>query len=320
MTLKQFYQEVIKKGIDADIRDKKSIEDILKNKKSEYEKLSEKEKQYFDTDSLFNPFADTRILNGDENAQIKSIIVGVDVEGAELVLVDRLREKGTAIDLVVAHHPEGRAWANFHDVMDLQVDAFHNEGISISLAENLLYERKSQVDRRVHAANHSRSVDIAKLLNLNFCCVHTPCDNQAYNYLNSLLKKEKPGTLGNIMDILYTLPEYQQAAKRNNPPKIIAGSKNSRVSHIHLEFTGGTEGPQNIYEKLSARGVDTIIAMHQSDENFKKCKDANINVIFASHIASDNLGINIMLDHLESKSKLKVYEFSGFTRCPRKNK
>jgi len=85
-----------------------------------------------------------------------------------------------------------------------------------------------------------------------------------------------------------------------------------------LEFTGGTEGPKEIYEKLSTKGVDTIIAMHQSEEHFKKCKEANINVIFASHIASDNIGINIMLDHLENKEKFTIYEFSGFRRFKRK--
>jgi len=58
--------------------------------------------------------------------------------------------------------------------------------------------------------------------------------------------------------------------------------------------------------------------MHQSEEHFKKCKEFNINVIFASHIASDNLGINLMLDYLESKDGLKVYEFSGFRRFKRK--
>ena len=320
MKLKDLYQETIKRGIEADVRSRKEIEAMLKKTKQNYERLSNKEKEYFDLDALFNPFADTRILYGDPSSNIKSMIVGIDVDAGELVLADRLKEKGEKIDLVVSHHPQGRAYAHFYEVMDLQIDVFAKEGISLSACENLLNERKLQVERRVSAANHSRSVDAARLLDIKFLCMHTPCDNLAYQYLRKAVDKSKPATLGGVMDILFTIPEYIDTAKRNNPPKIVIGNKNSRCKNIHLEFTGGTEGPQNIYQKLSAKGIDTVIAMHQSEEHFKKCKEANINVIFAAHIASDTLGINILLDYLESKEKIKVYEFSGFRRFKRKTK
>ena len=148
--------------------------------------------------------------------------------------------------------------------------------------------------------------------------MHTPCDNLAYQFLRKKLDKSKPTNLADVMDVLYDIDEYKDAAKKNNPPQIVIGNKKSRCKKIHLEFTGGTEGPKSIYKELASQGVDTIIAMHQSEEHFKKSKEANINVIFASHIASDNLGINIMLDYLESKTKLKIYEFSGFKRFKRK--
>ncbi|UCD15319.1 MAG: NGG1p interacting factor NIF3 [Candidatus Omnitrophota bacterium] len=318
MKLERLYQEIIKKGIEADIRDKKSIDKLLKKTKAAYAKCDKKEKEIFDVDSLSNPFADTRLLYGSLGSDIKSVIVGIDVDGSELLVVDRLKDKGIKIDLAVSHHPAGRAFANFYEVMDLQVDMLVKEGISASISENLLLERKNQVSRRLHAANHTRGVDIARLLKVNFLCMHTPCDNLAYQCLRKKLDKEKPAKLDKIMDILYDIVEYKEAAKNNNPPKIVIGNKESRCQHIHLEFTGGTEGSKDIYEQLASKGVDTIVAMHQSEEHFKKCKEANINVIFASHIASDNLGINLMLDYLESKGKFKIYEFSGFKRIPRK--
>lgn len=317
MKLECIYQEIVKKGIEADIRGKKAIDDILKKTADSYAKMEKRDKEFFDKEALANPFADTRVLCGDLNSEIKSMIVGVDVEGAELLAVDRLNSQGKKIDLAVSHHPEGRASANFYEVMDVQVDILANEGISVSVSENLMAERKGQVLRRLHSANHSRSVDMAKLLAIDFLCMHTPCDNLAYQYLRRKLDKEKPQTLSKAMDILYAEQEYQDASRNNNPPKIVVGNNNSRCRHIHLEFTGGTEGPQSIYEHLAAKGIDTIIAMHQSEEHFKKCKEANINVIFASHIASDNLGINLMLDYLESKGKFKIYEFSGFRRITR---
>lgn len=318
MKLKTLYEEIVKKGIEADLRGKKAIDAKLKKIKEEYEKLASREKDFFDTDVFFNPFADTRLLCGDTNAEIQSVIVGIDVDSGELLLVDRLAARGTKIDAVISHHPAGRAYAQFYEVMDLQVDAFIQEGVAASISENLLSVRKEEIGRRVHSANHQRSVDAAKLLGINFLCMHTPCDNCAHQYISALMHKEKPVTLGQTLDILLEIPEYKNAAHNNNSPCIAIGNRNSRVAHIYVDFTGGTEGPQGIYKKLSGCGVDTIIAMHQSEEHFKNCKEENINVIFASHIASDTLGINLMLDYLESKAKLKIYEFSGFRRFSRK--
>ncbi len=318
MKLNALYRQIVKQGIEADVRSSKEIDAVIKEEKKKYDKLSSKEKEFYDSDSLWNPFADTRILYGDPESQVKSMMVGIDVEGPELVLMDRLKERGEKIDLAVSHHPEGKASAHFYEVMDLQIDVLVKEGISVSACENMLKERKAQVERRVSVINHARNVDVARLLGINFLCMHTPCDNLAYQYLRKGLDRIKPSGLEQIMNILLDIPEYGDAAKNNNPPKIVVGSPSSRCKKIHLEFTGGTEGPQKIYDKLSACGIDTIIAMHQSEEHFNKCKEANINVIFASHIASDSLGINLMIDHLESKEKFKIYEVSGFRRFKHK--
>lgn len=318
MKLNSFYQRAYTAGIEADLRGKAAITQILKKAKGDYEALPSDKKPFFDKEAFTNPFSDTRILNGSGTADIKSVIAGIDVEGPELLLVDRMKAKGVNIDLVMAHHPEGCAFAGFYRVMDLQIDAFATKGVSLVAAENLLAVRRAQVARRVHAANHQRSVDIAKMLGLNYVCVHTPADNLAYKHVNKVVDKAKPKNLGEVIDALYTIEEYKHAARQNNPPKIVIGSKTSRVSNILFEFTGGTEGPKEIYEKLSNQGVDTIVAMHQSEEHYKSCKDANINVIFASHIASDNLGVNLILDKVIGSEKIKVHEFSGFRRVARK--
>jgi len=312
MKLKEIYQKIIEEGIRADIRKEEEIKLILKEKKKTYENT--KDKEFFDLDSLFNPFSDTRVLNGDLDSEIKSIIVGIDVDVAEILFVEMLKKSNINIDLVISHHPAGKAYANFYEVMDLQVDMLVKEGISLSVAENLLSERKSEVERKVNAANHNRVIDIARWFKINFLCAHTPADNLAYNYIKNIMDKRRPSKLKDIIDILLEIPEYRDASTYNNPPKIVLGNKDSKVSKIHIEFTGGTEGPIDIYKRLATTGVDTIIAMHQSEEHFKKCREEKINVIFASHIASDTLGVNLLLDTLERKEKFKIYEFSGFKR------
>lgn len=212
MKLKTLYREIIKKGIQEDIRKPKEIEVLLKNNRKKLEGLDKGKKEYFDKDSLFNPFADSRILLGNTDVNVKSMIVGIDIDGAELLLVDRLKQKGKKIDLVISHHPQGAAYAQFYEVMDVQIDVFTKEGVSLSVSENLLNNRKKQVARRVSSANHLRAVDIARLLGINFLCMHTPCDNCAYQYLQKLLNRSKPSNLGQIIDLLYAVPEYADAA------------------------------------------------------------------------------------------------------------
>ena len=82
MKLKNIYQEIVKKGIEADIRSKAQITQFLKGKAKEHETLISKEKEFFDKESLSNPFSDTRILSGDPGSNIRSMIVGIDVDGS----------------------------------------------------------------------------------------------------------------------------------------------------------------------------------------------------------------------------------------------
>ena len=100
------------------------------------------------------------------------------MEVAEIILADRLREKGQSIDLVMAHHPEGSALAALYGVMDLQADLLHRAGIPINVAEGILGPRISEVKRNLMSHNHQRAVDAARLLEIPFMCVHTPADNQ----------------------------------------------------------------------------------------------------------------------------------------------
>jgi hypothetical protein len=57
--------------------------------------------------------------------------------------------------------------------------------------------------------------------------------------------------------------------------------------------------------------------MHLSEEHFKKAQPEHINVVIAGHIASDNLGLNLMLDELSKTEKLKITACSGFRRVER---
>lgn len=267
-----------------------------------------------------NPFADTALLYGDPGVEVKKILVGIDIEASELLLAERIREK-EGLDLVVSHHPEGKAFAALHEVMSLQIDLLVQAGLAEGVARHLMEERISEVARRLMPANHTRAVDAARLLDMPMLCMHTPADNHVAAYLHGLFAKNKPETPADIIDILMREPEYRLAEKETrNGPKVILGNPRRPVGKIMLEMTGGTEGPKDVYDKLYKKGIRTIVSMHLGEEHFRKVKDANLNVVIAGHISSDNVGMNLLLDRIERAAggQIQTLDCSGFRRVRRK--
>jgi putative NIF3 family GTP cyclohydrolase 1 type 2 len=317
MKLIDFYRFVVKKGVEKDPRSRAEMAKQISDSKKEFRGLKGVDAKCYDKERFFNPYADTRILYGDPDRDIRTIMVGVDMEGPELVAADRLNEKGKEIDLVVAHHPEGTAYANFYDVMHLQENALARLGIPLETGRELLKERIGEVERAVAGANHTRSVDIARLLDIPFMCVHTPADNHVNNYLQKLFDAKKPKTMGDTLNMLKTIPEYTDALKKHAGPRILIGDPKKKAGKIFVDMTGGTEGPKRIFPRLAQAGVGTIVAMHLSEEHFKNAKAEMMNVIIAGHIASDTLGLNLLLDEVDKKEKLRVVPCSGFVRIRR---
>jgi len=201
--------------------------------------------------------------------------------------------------------------------MQLQVDLLTQAGVSGVLAQKLLNERMNEVERKILPQNHTRPVDAARLLNLPYMCMHTPADNQVYCFLEKLMQTKKPKLVSDIIDILLTIPEYRQAQKNMSGPRIILGALKKPAGKIFFEMTGGTEGPKGVFDKLYKSGVRTLVSMHLSDDHLKKVKEANLNVVIAGHISSDCLGLNLLLDKIESEERLEVLGCSGFKRVRR---
>jgi len=317
MKLGQLYKKVISIGIENDLRNKKEINKLLKQEKEKFEKLSKTEKEYYDKDKLHNPFSDTRILYGDPGIEVKKVIVGIDMEIGEIILTHELNKDKNNIDLIISHHPEGYALAQLYDVMKLQSDLLAQYGITISVAEQLMEKRISEVERGVLPVNHDRAVDAARILGIPMMCVHTPADNCVTKYLKDLFEKEKPYNLKELTDLLKKNPEYKKSSKLQAPPKIIHGSENNKCGKIYVDMTGGTGGSEDIFDKIANSGISTLVGMHIGEKHLKKAKQANLNIIIAGHISSDTLGLNLLFDEIEKDNKLDFIGISGFERFRR---
>lgn len=317
MKLRGLYEAAVKHGMSVDPRGAKRIQVELEKIKKEYDGLKEDEKGRYDRERLTNPYSDTRILHGDDDADVKDVLVGIDMEVGEIVLADRLREKGHAVDLIWAHHPEGAALANLGGVMAMQADILSGFGVPINVAEGMLEPRIKQVERRVMPTNHMRAVDAARLLDIPMICTHTPADNCVASYLQKLFDKEEPETVGDVIDVLRKIPEYAEAETQGMGLKVFAGDKKRRAGRVFVDMTGGTSGSEKQFATLANTSqIGTMVAMHLSENHREEAEKNHINVVIAGHAASDTLGMNLLLDGVEKAAKetFSVTGCSGFGR------
>ncbi len=315
MNLKQIYDLAIKLGIKSDLRGEKSVKNYLSRTKKKFDNLSKEKQKEFDEESLSNPYSDSRILVDNNKKEIKKVMVGIDIEGAELLLADKLGD----VDLVISHHPQGKALADLHSVMDLQAQVLADYGVPINVAEQSLKPRISEVGRNISPVNHNRNISIAQMLNIDMMCVHTPADNLGANYLVDIFNKKKYEYVDDVLKTLKKIPEYIEAKKTKTGPKLFAGEPENRCGKIAVtEFTGGTNGPKDIYSSMAQAGIGTIVGMHMGEEHKKEAENAYINVVIAGHISSDSIGMNLFIDELTKKG-VEVVPVGGLIRKNRKN-
>jgi putative NIF3 family GTP cyclohydrolase 1 type 2 len=306
-------------AVEADPRGKKGVEKYLQRIKQEYEDLKPADKLYFDTGKLTNPYADSFIHVDDGRKEVKKILAGIDIDSPEILLASQLNERGKKIDLCLAHHPTGQSLANLHEVMEMSIGIYESYGLPVHIAERIMEDRTREVGRGLHPINHHKVVDIAKILGINLADTHTITDNLVDKFLNDLINKKQPETLGDIIKLLMELPEYQEAKRRGAGPRIIAGSARNRVGKWIVEMTGGTNPSSKVYSEFSKAGFSTMISMHMKEDGVKVAQENALNVIITGHMSSDSLGMNLFLDELEKRG-IEIIPCGGLIRVSRVKK
>ncbi len=317
MTIQEIYDLAIQMGIKADPRGSDGVKKILKKRAQQYKDLSDKKKINFDLESLKNPYSDTRVLFGDLTVEIDKVMAGIDAEAPEVLLVDRLNQKGEGIDLLLSHHPSGHALAALHEVMDLQIDMFEKAGVPANVAHSLFDLRMQKVKRGISPLNHSQAVDAARLLSVPLMSIHTVWDNLGNYFLEKYLAKRKFETAGDVLDYINEIPEFIESAKGKASPYLVCGTSSRRAGRVVSSFTGGTNPSKELYIEMAKAGVGTIVEMHVPEDAVEELQKLHVNVIDTGHMAADSIGANIFLDALESRG-VKVIPSSGLIRVKRK--
>lgn len=241
-----------------------------------------------------------------EGDGIKKVLFGVDIQTAELLLAKEL-----GVDCVITHHPmTGYPKLNLYQVMNSQIQRMVAAGVPINKAQKALAKQRDKVERAAHSLNYDQVASAARLLNMPFVGLHTPCDilaeNTVQSHLDSRLNPESK--LQDVVNALMELPEYQNTKAQ---PKIRVGGKDDYAGKVFVTMAGGTGGGAQVIKSYFEAGIGTLICMHMPDDVIDAVKEQNIgNVIVAGHMASDSVGINQVIAGLE-KEGVEVIRLSG---------
>jgi putative NIF3 family GTP cyclohydrolase 1 type 2 len=223
-----------------------------------------------------------------EGKGIKKVLMGVDMETAELMLAKQL-----GYDCVVSHHPKNTN-ADMLKVMDTHIMKLEALGVPRNKSQKLLAERVEELSYGQHVSNSRRSESAAKLLNMPFISLHTPADIIGEAIVQKFLDEKFSGkpetTVQDVVKALEGIGEYKNSARK---PVIRVGSKKSYAGKIYVLMSGYTGPGPKITKEYFEAGVGTLVMMHIPEKDAKAVEEQGIgNVIIAGHMSSDSFGLN----------------------------
>ena len=230
------------------------------------------------------------------------------MEVGEVLLADRLREKGEPIDLIFAHHPEGPGYANLHEVMYMQADLWAAQGVSIAAGDALIAPRAEEIRRRIIAGEPLPRDPGCRAARLRIAVV-----SHARRQLGADVRPDVPRRREarvrstTLVKALRRFPSTRTAPKKGYGPAIVPGTGSGAARAHGRRHDRRHRGSQGGARPPSAAGVGTLVGMHYSEEHKKHAEELKLNLVIAGHISSDVLGMNLVLDRIEALGDVAVY-------------
>lgn len=320
MTLRELYETAIEIGREVDPRGRVALDRQLERRREEYAALPAWRKPYYDQERFQNPYGDVRIVNGSEDTALTTILMGINIGTQELLLADHLRANGTRIDAVISHHTNGIGVpvdTLIYDTVPYLVDLLEGAGVARADAEPHIADMMT--DRWLNAEDFNRNgIDMAQLLEFPLACIHTPADFHHGQGVRGAIAAANAETVGDVVEALLALPEFQGAARIGAIPRIMAGDADQPAGRIFHQDGGGWMFPAEVIPLLKEAGVGTFVTIGCPPEHQKIAEELGMGWVRMPHGACDNVGLNLLLDKVEQRlGPLSVIACNYFERVKR---
>jgi len=317
MTVRELYEFAIERGKSLDPRGAEELQRQMEAVRAEYEGLDEMARRRFDAERLTNPFGDTRIACGDDGTAVERLICGINIDGAEVLLADRLRDHGRPVDLVLAHHASaiGGGLGSRLETIWPQVQMLTDFGVAAHLAHKLV-RPSSEGDQRSH---NLKITQVAEALDMPLMTIHSPADAHLFQEGSRVLEEDRPETVGDLVDICDAWPEVSWLIERGKGTEVAVGDRRDPLGRTYHAFYGGWNPTPQVFEALCDAGCGTLWVLATSEELNRVARERNVSVVVVPHYPADNLGLNMLLDDaMERFGDFDVVDTSDFHRHDRR--
>ncbi|GAB6878774.1 hypothetical protein JCM17823_10480 [Halorubrum gandharaense] len=226
---------------------------------------------------------------------IETALVGIDLESPEIQLA---HDQG--YDLALAHHPTGdEARVEFTDVLEVQVDFMTDHGVSEADARDAVADLVEGMEHGAHVGNYRHDPSIAELLDQPYMNIHLAPDEIGRRIMAEVAAElPADATVGDYADALGELPEFADAL---TDIELRVGDESNPLGELAVHHAAGTNGGADVARAYFEAGVDTVLYIHVSHADTKTLREEfpDKNLLVTGHIASDAIGLNVLIDALE---------------------
>ncbi len=314
VTARELYEAAIRLGRSRDPRGEEALDLQLDQRRREYERLTGRDRLLYDTERLHNPFGDTRLAAGDFDRELRRVMVGIDLDVGEVALAHSLSQAGKPVDALIAHHASaiGGAVGSPEDTMNMQVAMLARVGVSHGRARRVV---EPGYGLHARAVNY-RLNQAADAAGMTLMTLHAPADACVYAYLHELAERERPETVGDLVELCDAQPEIAWFVERGLATEIAVGRPENALGCVFYGFYGGWLLSVDGLNALCDAGVGTFISVATTPEHNRLASRRGLNIVVAPHYACDAIGLNLLLDAL-MPGDVEYVETSNFVRVAR---
>lgn len=319
MTIRELYDFAIERAFAMDPRGEAAIRRQMADLQREYDDLTGKARTLFDVERLTNPFGDTRLLVGDPGAEVRRIVCGINITGSEVLLADRLKDRGQPVDLVVGHHtsPLGGGLGSREDVFWGQRGMLTEFGVPEHLADKLLRTTATVTEQR---SSDFTANQIAEALEMPLMTIHGPADLYLFHEGYRVLREDQPRTVGDLVEISDSWPEVQWLIERGVATQIAVGEAKNPLGRVYCCFYGGWNPTPEVFAALCDAGCGTLWVVATGEALNEVARQRHVSIVVTPHMPADNVGINGLFDDAMTRfGDFEVVETSNYMRVDRRS-
>lgn len=241
---------------------------------------------------------------------VKRALFGIDADAGML-----LAAKHLGYDLVIAHHPVGgKASLGILKVFEKHAANLERAGVPRKAALAAVRAMQDEHAPRIHATNYDHLPSLARLLGIPLMSIHNPCDEIGRQVMDGTLRgtMKRASTVAQGVAALSKLPEFSNA---ETEIAVRMGKLANLLGRWVVLHGAGTNGGYHVAKCAFDHGIDTVVYIHIDPGHLARLRSefgakAKKNLIVTGHIASDSIGINVLVRAMRERG-LEVTCVSG---------